>query len=142
QIILSPFLDSRQGRGFVLKSAEHNDRDRGRRLLHGAEGVQTAAVGKLQVEEHGVCLAVREALQRVRKPLDVRDLKFRLAGVAQELVNEQGVVRAVFDEQQMNHLAVHRWPCRSLNRTLHYLCGQLWRKSATGSNRNSNDAVS
>ena len=101
QIILGPFLHRRQGGCFVLKPAENHHRNGRRRLLHGTEGIEAPAVGELQVEEHDVDRLIGQPLQCRRKPLDMLDLEIRLPGVGQQLADEQGVVRAVFDEQNI-----------------------------------------
>jgi len=84
----------------------------GRCVLNRAKGVETATVGKLQVEQHDVDPAFREPRQRRRQPLEVFDLEDGLPGVGQKLADEQRVIRTVFDEQHVNHLPGHCWRCR------------------------------
>ena len=68
-------------------------------FLDGAEGIETAAVGELQVEQNGVEFSAGQALQPRRQRFHVFHLKFRLPGIGQQLANEQSVIRAVFDKQ-------------------------------------------
>jgi hypothetical protein len=137
QVVLGPFLHRRERGGFVLESAEDDHRDRRRGFLHGAKRVEAAAVGELQIKQNGLDFSARQALEGLREPLDMFDVEIGLAGVSQQLTNEQGVVRAVFDEQQMNCLAFHRWPSRS-PRSLHTRrvdCRQTRRQRQTESRR-------
>jgi hypothetical protein len=107
QVILRAFLHGMQGGRLVFMPAEHQHGRFAGRVPRAAERFESAAVGELQIEQHGVDAAARQSFDSSGQRLDVFDLKLRDARRRQVLLDEQGIIRTVFDQQDSDSLEFH-----------------------------------
>jgi len=103
QVILRAAAHGLQGERLIMQTAEHDDRQMGRRGLELAQGVETVGIGKREIEQHGIEVGAPGLAQGLRQAHHMDDVKCCRTRLAQPLPHETRVAGIVFDQQDVCH---------------------------------------
>ena len=107
QVVLGALVDGGEREFLVVVSRQHNDGDTDTLGLQPAEGLHPPAVGELQIEQDGVEAAGCEEFAGGLQAIDRLQAKVGNPRVAEELLDQDRIIGAVFDQQQIEARASH-----------------------------------